>query len=138
MFATESELNSVQPGDAIRIAGYPGVGDIDLVRPLLVSGIVSSDPRYPATFRDLVLPHSVFCHSFSWSGMSGAPVFGYSDSIGTGKILGINAGHIADDGVSGGVISHFVRSDTVLELFARMSEPRSVDENTDPSPSPGS
>jgi hypothetical protein len=99
------------------------MGDIDLVRPLLVSGIVSSDPRYPATFMDIVCPHSVFCHPFSWGGMSGAPVFGYSDSIGTGKVLGVNAGHIASQGVSGGVISNFVRSDTLLELLARMGEP---------------
>jgi hypothetical protein len=100
------------------------MGDLMLVRPLLVSGIVSSDPRYPATFGNLVLPHSVFCHSFSWSGMSGAPVLGFSDSLGNlGKIFGVNAGHVADDGVGGGVISHFVRSDTARELLAQMGEP---------------
>lgn len=126
-FATTSELNSVQPGDAIRIAGYPGIGEIDLVRPLLISGIVSSDPRYPATFMNVVRPHSVFAHSFSWGGMSGAPVYGYSDAVGTPKILGVNVGHIADEGVSGGVISHFIRSDAVLDLLARMVEPVSPD-----------
>jgi hypothetical protein len=49
--------------------------------------------------------------------MSGAPVLGFSESIGKTKIIGINAGHIAGSGVSGGTISHFVRSSEVIEIL---------------------
>jgi hypothetical protein len=93
--ATTEELNSVLPGDDVFIAGYPGLsglapGIVRLDRPLLVSGIVSSDPRYPANFVDFSKPGYVFCHSFSWGGMSGAPVIGISHSIGSVKLLGVN------------------------------------------------
>ena len=97
--ATTKQLNSVVPGEDVFIAGYPGLGKLGFERPLLVSGIVSSDPRYPATFVDETLPSSVLCHSFSWGGMSGAPVVGISSAIGESKLFGVNAGHIASQGV---------------------------------------
>jgi Trypsin-like peptidase domain len=121
--ATTQQLNSVVPGDDVFIAGYPGLGTLGIDRPLLVSGIVSSDPRYPATFVDETLPSSVLCHSFSWGGMSGAPVVGISSAIGESKLFGVNAGHIASQGVAGGVIAHFVRSDALIELLVDIGEP---------------
>lgn len=39
-----------------------------------------------------------------------------------GGIVGVDAGHIADQAVSGGEISHFVRSDAVLQLIAQMAK----------------
>ncbi|MFB1299080.1 trypsin-like peptidase domain-containing protein [Mycobacterium sp. pW049] len=117
--AKTHEVNSLLPGDQVFIAGYPGLEGEISERPLIVSGIVSSDPRYPATFAgSRISRSSVLCHSFSWGGMSGAPVFGFSKEIGRTAIVGVNAGHIASNDVSGGVISHFVRSDALVALLA--------------------
>lgn len=117
--ALGSEIDGMIPGEQVFIAGYPGVAEAS-ERPLLVSGIVSSDPRYPAVFGRERLGNSVLCQSFSWDGMSGAPVLGVSPSIGRTKVVGINAGHVHGSVITGGVISHFVRSDALLELFDQL------------------
>lgn len=129
--ASEAELQLLQPGDQVFIAGYPGVAYTGASgrsankddRPIIVSGIVASDSRYPATFGDATLHNAVLCHSFSWGGMSGAPVIGFSQSIGATMILGVNAGHIRGQGPAGGVISHFVRSSALIDLLAKVGEP---------------
>lgn len=125
--ATRAELNSVLPGDSVYIAGFPGLDQVVPERPLLVAGIVSSDPRYPATFGDEKLENSVLCHAFSWEGMSGAPVVGVPSMVSKARVLGVNAGHIASNGVAGGVISHFIRSDALIDLLVSMGEPISTD-----------
>ena len=83
----------------------------------MVTGTIASDPRYPAIFGNAKLNKAVLCHSFSWEGMSGAPVLGISSAIGHTKIIGINAGHVGGSGITGGVISHFVRSSALIELL---------------------
>lgn len=119
--ATGPEINGLMPGEQIFIAGYPAVdGATD--RPLMVNGIISSDPRYPAAFGNTDLGDVVLCHSFSWGGMSGAPVFGFSESIGRSKVIGVNAGHIAAQGISGGVISHFVKSSALIDLIEHVEQ----------------
>ena len=45
--------------------------------------------------------------------MSGGPVMGFSYAIGKSRLIGVNVGHIESRGVSGGVISHFVRADAI-------------------------
>ncbi|AKC38716.1 Uncharacterised protein [Mycolicibacterium phlei] len=129
--ASEAELQQLQPGDQVFIAGYPGVAYVGGNgrsankddKPIIVSGIVASDSRYPATFGDATLHNAVLCQSFSWGGMSGAPVFGFSKSIGITKIVGVNAGHIKGQGPAGGVISHFVRSSALVDLLVELGEP---------------
>ena len=72
------------PGNQVFIAGYPGTSAAEGGgrsatnddRPIIVGGIVASDPRCPATFGDAMLHNAVLCH-FSWGGMSGAPVFAF-------------------------------------------------------------
>ncbi|MCV7164999.1 trypsin-like peptidase domain-containing protein [Mycobacterium stomatepiae] len=116
-FASESEIDGLWPGDEVFIPGYPGMAG-GSERPVLVKGIIASDPRYPAVFGNATnLGNAVLCHSFSWNGMSGAPVLGFSESIGKTKVIGINAGHVGGSGVTGGVISHFVRSSALIELL---------------------
>jgi hypothetical protein len=130
--ASDTELRKVLPGDQVFIAGYPGVvatdgGGRSATKddsPIIVGGIVASDPRYPATFGDAVLNNAVLCHSFSWGGMSGAPVFGFSKDIGTTKLIGVNVGHIHGQGPAGGVISHFVRSSALIDMLVQLPEPR--------------
>ncbi|MBI2697223.1 S1 family peptidase [Mycobacterium nebraskense] len=114
--ASATEIDGLMPGEEIFLAGYPGMaGPIE--RPLIVRGIIASDPRHPATFGKAHLGNAVLCHSFSWSGMSGAPVLGISQSIGKVKLIGVNAGHVGGSGITGGVISHFVRSSALTELM---------------------
>lgn len=113
--ASKSEIDGLWPGEEVFLVGYPGLAGVS-ERPVLVSGIISSDPRYPAVFGNATnLGNAVLCQSFSWRGMSGAPVLGFSESIGKTKIIGINAGHVG--GVGGGIISHFVRSDALIDLL---------------------
>lgn len=56
-----------------------------------------------------------------------APVIGLSDATGAVKIFGVNAGHIASQGVAGGVISHFVRSDAPIKFLKSIGEKPSSD-----------
>lgn len=118
--ASGPDLQLLTPGDQIFIAGYPSHEGVQSERPLIVSGIVASDPQYPAMFGPTRLRDAVFCHSFSWGGMSGAPVFGFSAEMEKVRIVGINGGHIESNDVSGGVISHFVRSSALIELLEHL------------------
>ena len=99
--ALESEIDLLMPGEEVFIVGFPGLAG-ESERPVLVSGIISSDPRYPAVFGNAKnLGNAVLCQSYSWQGMSGAPVLGFSESIGKTKIIGINAGHVGGSGITG-------------------------------------
>lgn len=106
-------------GDDVLIAGFPGSSQsqVDVTRPLMVSGVLSSDPRFPYVLRQGKPSQSVLCHAFSWGGMSGGPVIGVS-SVGKVRLLGVNAGHleIAGEGTAG-VLSHFVRSTVIVEML---------------------
>lgn len=114
------------PGEEVFIAGYPGI-TVASERPVLDTGIISSDPRYPASFGRAELGDSVLCQSFSWEGMSGAPVLSFSEVLGRGKLIGINAGHVRDSTYNaGGVISHFVRSSALIELLERVNRDRAL------------
>ncbi|WP_131816834.1 trypsin-like peptidase domain-containing protein [Nocardia salmonicida] len=121
--ATSEELDNILPGNELHIAGYPAVNDLSGDRPLIVTGIVASDPRYPAVFATEIRPRTVLSHSFSWAGMSGAPVIAWPQRLGWGRIIGVNAGHYRSAGVASGVISHFVRSDAILDILKTLGEP---------------
>jgi hypothetical protein len=120
--ASQSEVDGLWPGEEVFIVGYPGLAGSS-ERPVLVSGIIASDPRYPAIFGNAKnLGNAVLCQSFSWRGMSGAPVLGFSESIGKTRIIGINAGHVGASGVTGGgIISHFVRSNALIDLLNQLA-----------------
>jgi len=120
--ASATEIHGLWPGEEVFIVGYPGIAGAS-ERPVLVTGVIASDPRYPAVFGNAKnLKNAVLCQSFSWRGMSGAPVLGFSESIGKTKIIGINAGHVGGSGAGvGGVISHFVRSDALIQLLEQLS-----------------
>ena len=83
-----------------------------------VQGIVSSDPRFPAVIGSRTFQHSVLCHSSSWSRMSGSPILAPLPTLTESRMVGVNAGHVNLQGIGGGVLSHFVCSDYVLELLA--------------------
>ncbi len=122
MLPTVGELRYLSAGEAVAMPGYPQIAGEVGSRPVLVSGMVASDPRFPAEVGGQVLPNSVLCHSFSWGGMSGAPVIAHPDAVGETKLVGVNAGHIHMQGVTGGVLSHFVPAQRVLELLASVGD----------------
>jgi hypothetical protein len=123
LLATAQEVaEHVAPGDPVLVPGFPKVASEVGARPVLIQGIVSSDPRFPATIGSQVLEHSVLCHSFSWGGMSGSPVISASPSLGETRLIGVNAGHVDLQGVAGGVISHFIRAERLLELLESIGD----------------
>lgn len=89
-------------GWPVQMAGYPGASEHTAVRPLLVSGTIASDPRYPAAYDLENYPTEVLCHSFSKAGMSGAPVlailptrdFMTDEVVDEVVVAGINTGHL--------------------------------------------
>lgn len=121
--ATTDELDDLLPGNELHIAGYPAVNNLTGDRPLIVTGIVASDPRYPAVFANEVRPRTVLSHSFSWSGMSGAAVIAWPNVLRWSRIIGVNAGHYRSVDVASGVITHFVRSDAILDILKTLGEP---------------
>lgn len=115
----------VTVGSQVLMPGYPAVGQDVADRPILVSGTIASDPRYSAAIGGTHLPASALCHSFSWSGMSGSPVFAIASnserSFGEDEkpelvVAGINAGHITSDGAQG-VLTHFVKAPALVQLL---------------------
>jgi hypothetical protein len=118
MLPNTRESRMLSAGEAIAMIGYPQIGGETGSRPILVSGIVASDPRFGAEVGAEALAHSVLCHSFSWGGMSGAPVVAHLEGVNETRLVGVNAGHIGMQGVTGGVLSHFVPVRLLLELLA--------------------
>ena len=50
--------------------------------------------------------------------MSGSPILAPLPTLTESRMVGVNAGHVNSQGIGGGVLSHFVCSDYVLELLA--------------------
>ncbi|WP_410587207.1 trypsin-like peptidase domain-containing protein [Amycolatopsis sp. lyj-23] len=129
------DLGAVHAGTQVLTAGYPDFGGNrgEVTPPILIGGIVASDPRFPVELSEGVRPYSVLSHAFSKSGMSGGPVFApVSEASMFGehpdkfelRIVGVNAGHVHTGGDSAGVISHYVNSIALLELLADLGSDR--------------
>ncbi|MEU0042238.1 trypsin-like peptidase domain-containing protein [Streptomyces werraensis] len=120
----------VTVGRQILMPGYPGIQERVADRPILVGGVIASDPRFPAAVGPHEMRDEVLCHAFSWEGMSGSPVLCLvprapswddmeSGELSTEIVLaGVNAGHIkVRDDAAAGAISRFVRSDVLAGLL---------------------
>lgn len=120
----------VTVGRQILMPGYPGIRDRMADRPILVGGVIASDPRFPAAVGPHEMQDEVLCHAFSWEGMSGSPAFCLVprtpswDDTESGELrtelalVGVNAGHIeVRDDAAAGAISRFVRSDVLAGLL---------------------
>jgi hypothetical protein len=85
---------------------------------VLVSGIISSDPRYPATFGHANLSNAVLCHSFT-----GHPpnVYDFDWLASASDIDLLIPGEQVMIVGYGGAISHFVRSSALIELVGQLS-----------------
>ncbi|WP_169317381.1 trypsin-like peptidase domain-containing protein [Actinacidiphila oryziradicis] len=126
--AADFAFGRVAVGGTVLTPGYPGIGGEVAERPILVGGVISSDPRYPAALGIDTYPSQVLTHSFSWNGMSGSPVLCYVPKeltwgdLETGNyeeliLAGVNAGHIKTSGETAGVLTRFIRADALAELL---------------------
>ncbi|WP_327714081.1 serine protease [Streptomyces sp. NBC_00490] len=126
--ATDFAFGRVTVGGRVITPGYPGIRGEVAERPILVGGVIASDPRHPAALGTDTYPSEVLTHSFSWNGMSGSPVLCYVPKaltwgdLGTGDfeevlLVGVNAGHIKTSGETAGVLTRFVRADALAELL---------------------
>jgi hypothetical protein len=126
--ASDFALGRVTVGGRVVTPGYPGIGGEVAERLILVEGVISSDPRYPAALGNDTYPSEVLTHSFSWEGMSGSPVFSYvpkdptwddieNSNYEEALLAGVNAGHIKTSSGTAGVLTRFVRADALAELL---------------------
>ncbi|MGW6541734.1 S1 family peptidase [Streptomyces massasporeus] len=150
LIATSEHFSSgrVTVGRQVLMPGYPGIGGEAAARPILVAGVVASDPRYAAAIGSRTFPNEVLCHAFSWEGMSGSPVLcripkeslTWEDvqNLGGQEVVlaGINAGHITTSGGTAGVLSRIVRADALASLLEQHRESGTSDRAIGSEPTP--
>ncbi|MEV6057920.1 serine protease [Streptomyces sp. NPDC052107] len=119
-------------GAQVLMPGYPSIDGVAAERPILVSGTVASDPREMAEIGRERFPNCVLCHSFSWGGMSGSPVFALlpKESLTWGDLehgvsrelylVGINRGHLRIGGMAEGALTYFVKTPLLAALLRRI------------------
>lgn len=122
-------------GAEVITPGYPSIDQVTSPRPILVMGTIASDPRESAAIGANVYPECVLCHSFSWGGMSGSPVFALlprsRGSFSTWddverkddrelRLVGVNRGHVKIGGSAEGALTYFVKSTVLGQLLRSM------------------
>jgi hypothetical protein len=131
--ANIDDFNSrLHVGAQVLIPGYPSIDGVAAERPILVSGTIASDPREAAEIGPIKFEKNVLCHSFSWGGMSGSPVFAFVQkrSLTWGDVehgnsrelylVGVNRGHFRVGGTNEGALTYFVKSSVLAKLLRDM------------------
>ncbi len=111
--------NCLSIADFVAFVGFPNGYDKADNRPILRSGVVSSDPRFDYYYNDTIRGRCLAYEAFSFGGSSGSPVFALVQiSPSTQKVLliGINAGHIDNQQQHSG-LSYLYKSNIILELI---------------------
>src|ERR1700722_10919105 len=104
---TDDFNNRLHVGSQVLIPGYPSIEQVTAERPILVSGTVASDPREAAEIGPIKFEKNVLCHSFSWGGMSGSPVFALLQKKPFARelyLVGVNRGHLRVGGANEGAL----------------------------------
>ncbi|WP_406102938.1 serine protease [Streptomyces sp. NBC_01003] len=122
-------------GATVVTPGYPSIDQVTGTRPILVSGTIASDPRETLEIGAKEFPECILCHSFSWGGMSGSPVFALvprkPDSAKTWDdvekkethellLVGVNRGHVKIGGTAQGALTYFAKSTVLGRLLKSM------------------
>lgn len=128
-FPTAQLMADLSVGEPVAAIGYVDQHDDLDLRPLLRSGRISSDPRYPFSIPMANGPRAtrgpiVAYDCFSWEGLSGGPVFAVqigSDLVNDGLyrpnfLAGINAGHFRHSSRTHSGLSYFYRIEALLGL----------------------
>lgn len=127
---TAAQLADLSIGDPVTATGYVDLHDTVDLRPLLRSGNISSDPRYPFSIPMNNGPRQnrgpiVAYDCFSWGGLSGGPVVAVQigstlvpDRMNRKAFLtGVNAGHLKNSSRQHSGLSYFYRIEAVLSLI---------------------
>lgn len=116
-------MESLHPGEQVFYAGFPDPHDKLAERPLLRSGTIASDPRYPYSNTGNDEGARIAYEAFSSGGASGSPVWAASRSFQgypgsrRGAVIGVNAGHIEGQFGAHSGISFFYKSSVVLGML---------------------
>lgn len=146
LLATKEDFeNNLNACDFLAFPGFPEWHDKRDNRPIMRTGTISSDPRFPYFYSkgdgSFIDGECVAYEAFSYSGSSGSPVFavqkGPQPGVGISfpgfrrlMCVGINAGHInvkksegdpKNEGVHSG-ISYFYKSSAILDLIDDIPE----------------
>ena len=120
--------SELKPCDSVVFPGYPEWHDKVAGRPILRTGVVSSDPRFAYSRSGNDEGDIIAFEAFSFGGSSGSPVFATQKGFPPGPIImpgfrrfflaGVNAGHYeeSDTGAHSG-ISCFVRASAILDII---------------------
>lgn len=118
--------------DLVSFPGFPEWHDKKGKRPIMRSGIISSDPRENYHYNHTVTGDCIAYEAFSYNGSSGSPVFALQKGIKVGSgikgggyrrliLIGINAGHLkvkrGSELHSG--ISYFYKSSVIKEMIGK-------------------
>lgn len=136
LLATQEEFDTGRfvIGDMVGFPGYPEWFDERNFRPILRTGTLASDPRYPYEHGSITGDCLAY-EAFSYGGSSGSPIFAFQRGLRAGRglvnpayrdvrVVGINAGHLKVEsdrdpslhrGHSG--ISYMFRSTAILALL---------------------
>lgn len=126
-------------GDVVSYPGFPEWFDKKNYRPILRSGSIASDPRYPYLGNGQLGPGDHLAYeAFSYGGSSGSPIFAlqkglrvnhsFSDNYRKFHLVGINCGHLvieatslrAEMGLHSG-ISYFLKSPLIISELKRLN-----------------
>ena len=129
--------NELAWGDHVSFASFQPWRDTKSERPILRTGIVSSDPLYSYEFERVGRKDILLLEAFSFAGSSGSPVFANAKGIQVkpplsggnfrpGRIIGINIGHMWSVTKGSGEelfkvhagLSYCHRSDLLLRMMA--------------------
>jgi hypothetical protein len=128
MLANEQAfMDKFEIGDMLAFPGFSNGYDKLASRPILRTGILSSDPRFKYHYNEVIQGDCLLFEAFSFGGSSGSPIFalqkGFAPSQGivtTGyrefMCIGINAGHIDNKNQHSG-LSYFYKSTVLLDLI---------------------
>lgn len=116
--------------DFVAFPGFPEWYDKRQNRPILRTGTISSDPRYPYSNSSSYKGERLAYEAFSYGGASGSPVFALQKGLKPGKgisfpgfrdvkVVGINAGHLNEDSGKGqhSGISYLYKSSAILDVL---------------------
>lgn len=117
--------NTLLPYDEVVFSGFPEQHDKLSNRPILRSGRISSDPKFDYSFSGNFEGNRIAYEAFSSEGASGSPVFAVARGATTipdsrkAFLVGINAGHIKEQGGLGGHtgISYFYKSTVISRII---------------------
>lgn len=115
--------SQLAPFDVVAFAGFPEEHDRLAERPLMRGGRIASDPKFDFSLNAKAAGRCVAYEAFSHGGASGSPVYALAkgfrglEGARTGRLVGINAGHLNREMGQHTGLSYFYRSTVILEIL---------------------